>query len=218
MTYHMARAARDWLNCRYVAASEGGRSDTKADQPNSTGDNSLLATQHALNSPQSDNTTTSEQQLRPEMVNYFKRPNILWFFIIPVALGFTFVSSCVLGSLIVSYRLSTTIQNGFQWSSWITLSISEILFTHWVSIFKYSRLKWPNSGTRYNWVIQLICIGALLAHIGEAVYALNLCDSLGFSHTCSLKWFVQTFILGFPSLTILLKYKRQKGKGGRRSN
>ncbi|CAJ0577407.1 unnamed protein product, partial [Mesorhabditis spiculigera] len=49
-------------------------------------------------------------------------------------------------------------------------------------------------------------IFALVAHLGEAIYALLLCETVRFTFACRLKWFVQTFILGFPSLSLLKSY------------
>uniref|UniRef100_A0A914DZ97 Transmembrane protein 254 n=1 Tax=Acrobeloides nanus TaxID=290746 RepID=A0A914DZ97_9BILA len=64
-------------------------------------------------------------------------------------------------------------------------------------------------GTQYNLVILVINIAAWVAHLGEAIYALHICDSVGFSHACTFKWFLQTFILGFPSLSILIHYRNK---------
>lgn len=44
----------------------------------------------ALNATQVD--AKEEQAIRPEMVNYFKAPNLVWFLVIPGSLGLAFVS------------------------------------------------------------------------------------------------------------------------------
>ncbi|MFH4978829.1 hypothetical protein AB6A40_005538 [Gnathostoma spinigerum] len=44
---------------------------------------------------------------------------------------------------------------------------------------------------------------ALIAHLSEAIYSLHLCNRLDFSQVCTFKWFIQTFLLGFPSLRLL---------------
>ncbi|KAK6023208.1 hypothetical protein OSTOST_11067, partial [Ostertagia ostertagi] len=58
-------------------------------------------------------------------------------------------------------------------------------------------------GTNYHWITVYTNVFALVAHIGESLYALYLCAKLKFSLSCSASWFVQTFLLGFPSLSIL---------------
>nr|AAH53219.1 Zgc:64043 [Danio rerio]AAI65899.1 Zgc:64043 protein [Danio rerio] len=47
-----------------------------------------------------------------------------------------------------------------------------------------------------------------LIHLCEAMFALKLCSDKGiFSSSARLLWFVQTFLFGFASLGLLLKYK-----------
>ncbi|EYC41684.1 hypothetical protein Y032_0559g3442 [Ancylostoma ceylanicum] len=67
-------------------------------------------------------------------------------------------------------------------------------------------------GTHYHWITIITNIFALVAHIGEGLYAIYLCRAMKFSMLCSLKWFVQTFALGFPSLSILVKVARKRTK------
>lgn len=45
---------------------------------------------------------------------------------------------------------------------------------------------------------------AILAHAGEAVYVWTLCRAMKLGGSLTLKWTVQTLLLGFPS-TILIK-------------
>uniref|UniRef100_A0A914Y4P3 Transmembrane protein 254 n=1 Tax=Panagrolaimus superbus TaxID=310955 RepID=A0A914Y4P3_9BILA len=59
-----------------------------------------------------------------------------------------------------------------------------------------------NLGTKHSNIALLINIGALVAHIGEAIYSLYLCDQLNIAHASSFKWFIQTFLVGFSSLGI----------------
>ncbi|KAK6052932.1 hypothetical protein COOONC_09562 [Cooperia oncophora] len=61
-------------------------------------------------------------------------------------------------------------------------------------------------GTHYHWITVYTNVFALVAHIGESLYALYLCMKLKFSMSCSASWFVQTFLLGFPSLNILSNF------------
>ena len=65
------------------------------------------------------------------------------------------------------------------------------------------------AGTEHNTLIYYIFVGAVIAHFAEATYVLYLCDSLKFTHKCSLKWFVQTMLLGFPS-TLLIRAHRNR--------
>uniref|UniRef100_A0AC34PYA4 Transmembrane protein 254 n=1 Tax=Panagrolaimus sp. JU765 TaxID=591449 RepID=A0AC34PYA4_9BILA len=64
-------------------------------------------------------------------------------------------------------------------------------------------------GTKHSWIPFCTNIFALVAHIGEAVYALHLCDKIGLTHAASFKWFLQTLIVGFASLSILVKEKNR---------
>nr|CDJ80798.1 transmembrane protein C10orf57 homolog isoform [Haemonchus contortus] len=58
-------------------------------------------------------------------------------------------------------------------------------------------------GTHYHWITVYTNVFALVAHVGESLYALYLCTKLKFSLSCSAKWVVQTFLVGFASLGIL---------------
>ncbi|VDK80993.1 unnamed protein product [Litomosoides sigmodontis] len=48
---------------------------------------------------------------------------------------------------------------------------------------------------------------ALIMHLAESLYSFKLCDLLHISRNNTLKWMLQTFILGYPSLRILLNRK-----------
>ncbi|CAI5455350.1 unnamed protein product [Caenorhabditis angaria] len=69
-----------------------------------------------------------------------------------------------------------------------------------------------NIGINHHGVTVVTNILALVAHIGEAVYALVLCNRANLSFASSAKWFLQTFILGFPSLSILSNYASMQKK------
>uniref|UniRef100_A0A914H696 Transmembrane protein 254 n=1 Tax=Globodera rostochiensis TaxID=31243 RepID=A0A914H696_GLORO len=64
-------------------------------------------------------------------------------------------------------------------------------------------------GTEHPDLILIINLLAWSAHLLEAVCALYLTDALHISHRCSLLWFLQTLLLGFPSLRLLLKLRRK---------
>ncbi|GMT05020.1 hypothetical protein PENTCL1PPCAC_27194 [Pristionchus entomophagus] len=65
-------------------------------------------------------------------------------------------------------------------------------------------------------ILRYTNIFALAAHAGEGLLALGLSVSSGNSFATSFKWFIQTFIMGFPSLRMILGYKKA-GKGKKKS-
>ncbi|KAJ1356116.1 hypothetical protein KIN20_013766 [Parelaphostrongylus tenuis] len=67
-------------------------------------------------------------------------------------------------------------------------------------------------GTDYHWITVITNLFALFAHIGESLYAIHLCQRMNFSLFCCTKWFVQTFVLGFPSLSILTGFVKKHSK------
>ncbi|KAK6729602.1 hypothetical protein RB195_006571 [Necator americanus] len=64
-------------------------------------------------------------------------------------------------------------------------------------------------GTSYHWITVITNLFALIAHVGEGLYAFYLSRNLKFSTFCSIKWFAQTFAVGFPSLSILTNFARK---------
>uniref|UniRef100_A0A8R1HSC2 Short-chain dehydrogenase/reductase 3 n=1 Tax=Caenorhabditis japonica TaxID=281687 RepID=A0A8R1HSC2_CAEJA len=67
-------------------------------------------------------------------------------------------------------------------------------------------------GTEYHWLAALTNLFALVAHVGEALYALYLCNKANISFASTAKWALQTFIVGFPSLSILSRYEKKQRK------
>uniref|UniRef100_A0A1I7TW95 Short-chain dehydrogenase/reductase family 16C member 6 n=1 Tax=Caenorhabditis tropicalis TaxID=1561998 RepID=A0A1I7TW95_9PELO len=67
-------------------------------------------------------------------------------------------------------------------------------------------------GTEYSYIAFLTNLFALVAHAGEALFALYLCHKANISFASTAKWTVQTFILGFPSLSILSRYEAKQRK------
>lgn len=57
---------------------------------------------------------------------------------------------------------------------------------------------------RRLWVIRLVFLAALLAHILEAWYAFSRAKRAGHGDTAPL-WLIQTLILGFPSTKLVIK-------------
>ncbi len=53
-------------------------------------------------------------------------------------------------------------------------------------------------------LLRLILVAAVAAHIGEGLYAYRLAGRLGLQRS-QLGWGMQTLVLGFPSLRLLLR-------------
>ncbi|CAJ0609616.1 unnamed protein product [Cylicocyclus nassatus] len=62
------------------------------------------------------------------------------------------------------------------------------------------------------WIIYKVYMVLVLAHVIEAIYALLLCDEMRFSFACSAKWFIQTLLIGYPSLNALTKHVQVRRK------
>ncbi|KAI6231811.1 Epidermal retinol dehydrogenase 2 [Aphelenchoides besseyi] len=187
MTYHVQKAMRNFLDCRYVPistlATQSPNGGVSLTTPNSHSNLSQLPVANQFNSDEKSGkvATSVRAPILPEMANYFKVPALYWWLIIPPALFFTFI---------VYYNVN-----------WIPTQ-------HLWYFGKFLHIL----GTRYNWVVLMICIGAAIAHLAEATYVLYMCDSLGFTHVCALKWFVQTLILGYPSTILVRRYKTKMSK------
>lgn len=67
-----------------------------------------------------------------------------------------------------------------------------------------------NIGKNYPQFAKFLNLFAIIIHFIEGFYALYLCRKLKYSLNCTMKWFVQTVILGFPSLILLIKQKQRK--------
>uniref|UniRef100_A0A0N4ZQU6 Short-chain dehydrogenase/reductase family 16C member 6 n=1 Tax=Parastrongyloides trichosuri TaxID=131310 RepID=A0A0N4ZQU6_PARTI len=70
----------------------------------------------------------------------------------------------------------------------------------------------------WNYIAEYTNIFAIVAHFGEAFFAMHLCSSLKLTTDASILWFFQTLLLGFPSLTILLKKKSKQPKYKKRND
>uniref|UniRef100_A0A915D9W1 Transmembrane protein 254 n=1 Tax=Ditylenchus dipsaci TaxID=166011 RepID=A0A915D9W1_9BILA len=196
---NMQRAARDYLNCRYepleaAVLAKRPLQTLEADMDYKTGllDGASLSSDK-INSTQDINTTflTKHQE-----------------------------NSCGVGTT-AQNTLLPAMPNYFKSPSivWFALIPSALFATflvwHQPEIFQNPWLSYLGEfcytlGTKYSWLVLVINIGAWIAHLGEGVYALYVCDELNFSHACALKWFLQTFIVGFPSLQLLLKYRKKR--------
>ncbi|CAI4229344.1 unnamed protein product [Auanema sp. JU1783] len=68
-----------------------------------------------------------------------------------------------------------------------------------------------NFVTAYPVVAQATNLLALIAHLGEALYAFYISKRVRMSTDSKMKWIAQTFLLGYPSLVLLKTYiRRQK--------
>lgn len=69
-----------------------------------------------------------------------------------------------------------------------------------------------------NYIAEYTNIFAVIAHLGEALYSMHLCSSLKISTDASVMWFFQTLLLGFPSLSILMRKKFKQPKYKKRGD
>ncbi|CEF62092.1 Epidermal retinol dehydrogenase 2 [Strongyloides ratti] len=69
-----------------------------------------------------------------------------------------------------------------------------------------------------NYIAEYTNIFAVVAHLGEALYSMHLCSSLKISTDASVMWFFQTLLLGFPSLSILMRKKHKQPKHKKRGD
>ncbi|XP_074089065.1 transmembrane protein 254 isoform X2 [Macrotis lagotis] len=83
----------------------------------------------------------------------------------------------------------------------------------WPQSIPYQKLGSLGLFTRYlvDNHLELMYYGywvAWLIHVGEAIYALILCNKKGITNgRARLLWFLQTFLFGIASLSILIAYK-----------
>ncbi|KAL4220006.1 hypothetical protein ACF0H5_020418 [Mactra antiquata] len=61
-------------------------------------------------------------------------------------------------------------------------------------------------------VLLGILYAAIVAHVGESLYAGYLCSKKGLNTLPTILWMLQTLIMGFPSLMQLVGYKPDKKK------
>ncbi|EJD75637.1 hypothetical protein LOAG_17259 [Loa loa] len=93
---------------------------------------------------------------------------------------------------------------------WILVPVALLInFMTWYDAHWFGQFGMPGKflellGSRFPSFFTATNILALIAHFGESLYSLKLCDLLHISRNNALKWMLQTFILGYPSLQILL--------------
>ncbi|XP_072484128.1 transmembrane protein 254 isoform X2 [Notamacropus eugenii] len=113
---------------------------------------------------------------------YFKRGNSFWFAVIILAFGYY---------------------------TWVAF---------WPQSIPYQKLGPLGLFSQYLVDNHLVLIRngywlAWLIHVGEAVYAMILCNKKGITNgQARLLWFLQTFLFGVASLSVLLAYKPDRHK------
>lgn len=50
----------------------------------------------------------------------------------------------------------------------------------------------------------------VMVHVMEGGFAYRICRRMNFSRATSFKWLVQTAVVGFPSLGLLLRYRKER--------
>ncbi|XP_073542108.1 transmembrane protein 254 isoform X1 [Phyllobates terribilis] len=143
-------------------------------------------------------------------VSYFKRASILWMAVISLAMGFFTVSRSPSDNgdrsagCAASAALSALCQQPGEWT------------VFWPEQVPYEQLGPVGSFSQYmvkNYYIVLY-YGYWVSwaiHIAEALYSLPLCSSKGITDSgARVLWFIQTFLFGIASLSLLLTYKPGK--------
>ena len=64
--------------------------------------------------------------------------------------------------------------------------------------------------TRLN--LHYLFIGANIIHLFESLYAVSLCYKLNLDLQSTLLWFIQTILIGYPSLKMLQKKLEMNNK------
>ncbi|CAF2805730.1 unnamed protein product [Rotaria sp. Silwood2] len=63
--------------------------------------------------------------------------------------------------------------------------------------------------SNYRLLLFIILWATFIAHFCEALIARRICRRFNIDQESTYLWIIQTFILGFPSLTILRRYVRR---------
>ncbi|XP_036592805.1 transmembrane protein 254 [Trichosurus vulpecula] len=105
-------------------------------------------------------------------------------------------------------------RGSLPWFAVITVSLGYLTWVaYWPQSVPYQKLGPLGLFTEYlvdNYFVLIRngCSLAWLIHLGEAIYAMILCNKKGITDGWArLLWCVQTFLFGVASLSILLAYK-----------
>jgi NAD(P)-dependent dehydrogenase (short-subunit alcohol dehydrogenase family) len=203
-THHMQKAGRSYLNCKYEPAvtPEKNNNNNSTDYKNNSGavsshsSSSFMLNNNNYNDLQKADVENTESENEEIIVKNMARTstttpeNSREYFKLAPLFWYAIILPALGFTFIVWYR-----------PEWIPVN-----YMPFIGEFAY------NLGTKHSNIALWINIGALGAHIGEAVYSLYLCDQLNISHASSLKWFIQTFLVGFASLRMLLKLRDKNRK------
>uniref|UniRef100_A0A8C2HL22 Transmembrane protein 254 n=1 Tax=Cyprinus carpio TaxID=7962 RepID=A0A8C2HL22_CYPCA len=114
---------------------------------------------------------------RSDSSSYFRRSSLFWMLVVTVSLSF--------------FTWTVFWPRDVPYSS---LGPLGALAKHFVD-YHYPAMY-------YGWFL------AWVIHLSEALFALKLCSDKGIDSTSTrLLWFAQTFLFGFASLGLLIKYK-----------
>ena len=91
------------------------------------------------------------------------------------------------------------------------------LLTFFPNRLPYQYLGWFGTWTNYlayhqHYLLLLIFISALIAHVYESIIARQICLRLNLNSFCTSLWIIQTLLLGYPSLGILKKHAEKNRK------
>ncbi|XP_072484127.1 transmembrane protein 254 isoform X1 [Notamacropus eugenii] len=173
---------------------------------------------------------------------YFKRGNSFWFAVIILAFGYYtarnglvhFSSAAGVGAVRCPHRtlrMEEKKKEGselagvyFRRGSPVGMVITAVVLGYftwvafWPQSIPYQKLGPLGLFSQYLVDNHLVLIRngywlAWLIHVGEAVYAMILCNKKGITNgQARLLWFLQTFLFGVASLSVLLAYKPDRHK------
>ncbi|CAD5233372.1 unnamed protein product [Bursaphelenchus xylophilus] len=187
MGYHFTIQARRFMNCRYVPTTILA----KVVNPVKKAPSLASTTSSGISISSSIDSGTSEsmeEELKKPIQRRLKaQPEENNYFEAPYVFGALLTLILLIFGIIVAYLpdLFKMVDMG---------RVSEVLYF---------------IGTEYNQSISFILLCVALIHVVEAVSSLYLCHSIDTTHVCAAKWFVQTLIIGFPSLAKLVKHYKK---------
>ena len=149
----------------------------------------------------------NSQQGAIRMANFYRYDVFVNFFFYFDVINFF----CICNYSVNSYRKNLTNENYFRIANplWYLPCVGGLLLTYHYAFCDSSQVFMPplfELGLflfRSQFGIQIVFLIACLAHIGEAMYAFSVAQSVGCTNT-KIAWFFQTLLLGYPSLRLLL--------------
>nr|CDP99457.1 BMA-DHS-29, isoform a [Brugia malayi] len=147
----------------------------------------------------------------PMILNLGMRPTSIWLPFMSVDRCACQIVDAILREKSIAFVPHYITMNDFFKSPhlmwWILVPVA--LLINFVSLFYFCLFGVSGKflellGVRFPSFFIATNLFALIAHLGESMYSLKLCNLLRISRNNTLKWMLQTFILGYPSLRILL--------------